>query len=276
MQKMKALQLPLALILTLVLILSGCAKTDQQAEIVKPPEQKEADIEEKRTSIEEDEQEELIVVQEIGPSETKKKIIQATPPAKKRDPEVIYAERRKKVYEFVRINGENYPVPLVWRGARLVEKSPPRSQLAQIPMDFTWNRSKLYIEKHSCDAFIVMAEKAREEGIHLVVHSGYRSIGYQRRIFKKLMADGRTWEDLVRYVAPPGYSEHVMGTVVDLYPSDWRFAATKEYSWLKENGENFGFRETYPESSPRGFPWEAWHWRYIGEIENADIDSAER
>ena len=81
------------------------------------------------------------------------------------------------------------------------------------------------------------------------------------------MAEGRTWEDLVRYVAPPGYSEHMLGVVVDLYPSNWRFASTPEYQWLKENASTYHFVESYPEINPEGFPWEAWHWKYISPDE---------
>jgi D-alanyl-D-alanine carboxypeptidase len=78
------------------------------------------------------------------------------------------------------------------------------------------------------------------------------------------MAEGREFNDIVRYVAPPGYSEHALGTVVDFTPSNWRFAGTPAYNWLKNNAGRFGFFETLPESSKRETPWEAWHWKYIG------------
>ena len=182
---------------------------------------------------------------------------------------VIRAEKHKTVREFVQIKGKSYRVPLPWRGAKIVEPSPEPSRLIQIPLQFTWEQSQIFVEKDSCRAFVFMAEQALLEGVHLMVHSGYRSVWYQRRIFEKLMAKGRTWDDLVRYVAPPGYSEHATGTVVDLYPSDWRFAETEAYGWLQKNAARFGFKQTYPEVSSRGFPWEAWHWRFMGLAESA-------
>ena len=190
--------------------------------------------------------------------------------------EKISVAKYKKKYEFVKIEGEFYPVPPPWRGKKITSQEPKLPALKQIPIEFTYNQSKLYLEGKARDAYVEMAESALEEGVHLLAHSGYRSVRYQRVIFAKLMDQRRTWEDLVRYVAPPGYSEHMLGRAVDLYPSNWRFADTQEYQWLKENGARFGFIETYPEISDAGFPWESWHWSYIGrsnDVSDEDIAS---
>ncbi len=182
--------------------------------------------------------------------------------------EQIAAEKGKKKYEFVEIGGEIYPVSKPWLGRKITADPPELSELKQIPTAFTYNQTKLYLEKNACDAFVRMAEQAIEADVHLLVHSGYRSVRYQRVIFNKLMKQGRTWEDLVRYVAPPGYSEHMLGRAVDLYPSNWKFAETNEFQWLQENGSRFGFFETYPEKNDAGFPWESWHWNYVGNSED--------
>jgi len=179
----------------------------------------------------------------------------------------IHALKTKKVFEYVSIGGEKYPVPLPWRGKERKVKPLDHSTLKQIPLEFSHEGSKLYILESACDAFVRMAEKAKEENIILIVHSGYRSIWYQRKIFKQLMATGRAWDDLVRYVAPPGYSEHMLGSVVDLYPSNWSFASTSEYQWLKKHAAEYGFTETYPESAIDGFPWEPWHWKFTDPAE---------
>lgn len=192
------------------------------------------------------------------------------------DIEQIGAVKSKNKYEFARIEDELYPVPPPWRGRKITSDTPKPADLKQIPIEFTFNQSKLYLEEKACKAFAEMAERALKEDVHLLAHSGYRSVRYQRVIFAKLMAQGRTWEDLVRYVAPPGYSEHMLGRAVDLYPSNWRFADTREYQWLQENGAHFGFVETYPEMSDAGFPWESWHWSYIGrsnDVSDEDVAS---
>ena len=178
--------------------------------------------------------------------------------------------KEKRVFEFVYIDGERYGVPRPWRGQKITQKSTDPSTLKQIPLEFAYNESKLFLTEEARDAFVVMAEAAREDGIELIAHSGYRSAWYQQKIFIKLMAEGRTWDDLVRYVAPPGYSDHMLGESVDLYPSNWRFASTEAYQWLRENAYLYNFHETYPEASSRGFPWEAWHWKYIAPKENGE------
>ncbi len=183
------------------------------------------------------------------------------------DIEIVEAASKKKVFDYVRIDGVKYLVPIPWRGRRLQVKPLIPPAFKMIPVEFSYNRQKLYILIDACNALVRMAEKARGEDITLLVHSGYRSIWYQKKIFKRLMAEGRTWDDLVRYVAPPGYSEHMLGTVVDLYPSNWSFASTPAYKWLKEHALSYGFTETYPKAGLDGFPWEPWHWKFASPEE---------
>ena len=174
------------------------------------------------------------------------------------------AQEYKKVAEFVEINGERYRIPSPWAGRKVQEPPPSPSAMKKIPLEFARKQMELYIHREACNAFIVMAEAALLDDVQLLVNSGFRSKWYQEKIFKKLMAEGRTWEDMVRYVAPPGYSEHMLGTAVDFFPSNWRFASTEQYEWLRKNAASFGFIERYPERSSEGFPWESWHWKYVG------------
>lgn len=181
------------------------------------------------------------------------------------------AQTYKKVVEFVEINGKKYRIPSPWAGRKVQDAPPSPSAMKRIPLEFTQKQMELYVHRDACDAFIVMAEAAQRDDVQLLVNSGFRSEWYQEKIFKKLMAKGRTWEDLVRYVAPPGYSEHMLGTAVDFFPSNWRFASTEQYEWLQQNAESFGFIERYPERSSEGFPWESWHWKYVGADQGGAI-----
>lgn len=167
--------------------------------------------------------------------------------------------------ETITINGIDYMIPEPWAGNRL---DPPRfeySSFRQVPEKYSWNNSKIYIVVKAHAALVEMLAEAEEDGILLKVESGYRSERYQKSIFKRMIAKGRTFDDIVRYVAPPGYSGHVFGTAVDFYPSNWRFADTPDYKWLQENGARFNFEETYFRTNTLKMPWEAWHWNYIGE-----------
>jgi len=167
--------------------------------------------------------------------------------------------------EMVTIDSHQYPVPEPWQGHKMEGPSwLPVPPLVPVPREFVENRGAIYLLPAARDAFVAMAEKAKQDGILLVIDSGYRSAHYQRKVYHKQMEEGKTFAEVARYVAPPGYSEHMLGLAVDFSPSDWRFAKTPAYAWLKQHAVQFGFRETYPESRPGHQPWEPSHWRYIG------------
>jgi len=197
-------------------------------------------------------------------------------PAAAPSPAEIEARLQKRVFEFVEIAGRHHEVPRPWRGNKITQPQPPASAMEQLPLEFSWKESRIYVHRLAHRAFVRMAEKAKEERIHLLAHSGFRSRAYQEKIFTTLMAEGRTWEDLVRYVAPPGYSSHMLGFSIDLYPSNWRFASTDAYRWLRRHAGGFGFYETYPEFGRGGYPWEAWHWQFIPEEDNGEAVSVEQ
>jgi D-alanyl-D-alanine carboxypeptidase len=169
------------------------------------------------------------------------------------------------ITEKVIIDGQEYPVPSPWHGNRLYAPEYTFESFKKIPSEFTVNNSKVYVLAESQPHLVALLERAKEDGIDLRVESGYRSVSYQKRIFKRMFEKGRTFEDIVRYVAPPGYSQHMFGTAVDFYPSNWRFAETPQYIWLQENAHAFGFEETYSQYNALKMPWEAWHWNYAGK-----------
>ncbi len=166
--------------------------------------------------------------------------------------------------EIVVISDVRYPVPPPWQGHKLDAPSLTVPPLMKIPVNLTENESKLYLLKDACLALIAMADEAEKENVHFQIDSSYRSSWYQKKIFMRMMREGREFEDIIRYVAPPGYSEHALGTVVDFTPSNWRFAGTSTYTWLQMHAKKYGFFETLPQYPKRKTPWEAWHWQYLG------------
>ena len=167
------------------------------------------------------------------------------------------------IHETVVIDGKEYHVPDRWQGRKIEAPALSFPELTKIPETLSYKQSKLFMLDAANQALQKMAEEAGEDQVQLLVHSAYRSLWFQRKIFMRRFQEGKSFEDVVRYVAPPGYSEHALGTVVDFYPSDWRFADTKAYTWLKNNGARYHFFESYPEHSDTGLAWEAWHWRWI-------------
>jgi len=129
----------------------------------------------------------------------------------------------------------------------------------------------MYLRAEALNAFLAMAQAARKDGAELRIVSSYRSGSYQEGLYERAVRrDGLSQ----RYSAPPGHSEHQLGTTVDL--SDARgtsvleegFARTFESRWLEQNAERFGFRRSYRDDTVArtGYVTEPWHWRYHGAV----------
>lgn len=111
----------------------------------------------------------------------------------------------------------------------------------------------------------------------LIVASGYRSPAYQIATLASYFVNIHHYDiaSTLTQVALPGCSQHcsVSRTALDLtnldgQPSDGSphdFAESLEYAWLKINGQNFGFHESYPPDNDEGIMWEPWHWQYLPE-----------
>ncbi len=175
--------------------------------------------------------------------------------------------------ETVEIGGKIYQIPFAWHGKKLAVPSFSRQSFQQLPAEYVHGKEAVYIKKEALQPLISMMDEAALEGIVLQVETAYRDIETQKKIFLRKFRQGRSWDDVVRYVAPPGYSEHMLGLAVDFYPSGWRFAQTKGYSWLKKHAKEYGFVESYPRVPIPGhakIAWESWHWFYTGcQKENA-------
>ncbi|MEN8199585.1 MAG: M15 family metallopeptidase [Thermodesulfobacteriota bacterium] len=169
--------------------------------------------------------------------------------------------------ETVSIDSQLYSVPESWLGYRL--EAPPQTNLSlvMVPPEFAKDNGRIFLLTEACNAFQQMAEAAKEDGVTMLIDSGYRSLSYQKQVYKRLMAEDRSFTDIARYVAPPGYSEHMLGLAVDFVPSNWRFADSPVYQWLLTNGQRFGFSESYPRISSDKRPWEPSHWRYCPHIQ---------
>ena len=125
-------------------------------------------------------------------------------------------------------------------------------------------------------AFLKMQEAAKKEGIKLRIVSGYRSSDYQKTVFKKKFADKQHFSiDQVvkraKWSAPSGYSEHHTGLAMDINSLSSSFEKTKEYRWLKENAEKYGFEQSFPKGNKQNVGIEPWHWRYVGDEESKKI-----
>ena len=102
-----------------------------------------------------------------------------------------------------------------------------------------------------------MKEAALKDGVVLRPISTYRSYEYQAGLVRLTKNPS--------YVAAAGHSQHQLGTAIDfntVNPADEDIPALK---WLRKHAGEFGFSLSFPkgEEKETGYPYEAWHYRYI-------------
>jgi D-alanyl-D-alanine carboxypeptidase len=118
-----------------------------------------------------------------------------------------------------------------------------------------------------------MSEAARAAGSPLVISSAWRSYQYQERLYASALAR-QPREEVEKTLAPPGHSQHQLGTAIDFGSIDVSFAETAAGQWLFANAGSFGFSLSFPrgEESLTGYSWEPWHYRYVGRSAAQLID----
>lgn len=116
-------------------------------------------------------------------------------------------------------------------------------------------------------AWRVMQVTAAEEGVQLLLVSGFRSIAEQAAIIERKLERGLALDAILSGVAPPGYSEHHSGRAIDIAtagapPLTESFEKTPAFAWLCSNAGDFGFVLSFPRDNPYGYVFEPWHWCY--------------
>jgi zinc D-Ala-D-Ala carboxypeptidase len=110
---------------------------------------------------------------------------------------------------------------------------------------------------------------ALENGVELLLVSGFRSVSYQADLIRRKIAAGQDIQSILKVNAAPGFSEHHTGRAVDVATPGTRpltedFAKSAAFTWLGENARRFGFRMPYGVDNVYGFAYEPWHWSQIG------------
>lgn len=133
-----------------------------------------------------------------------------------------------------------------------------------------------------------MIQDAGEQGVELLVCSGYRSYESQQKHFEtsvqSLQNSGYTEaaaiESTQRLIARPGTSEHQTGLALDIVTPSYQglddgYAETDAAKWLLEHAAEYGFILRYPKDKEAitkiGF--EPWHYRYVGKKAASEIMS---
>lgn len=123
-------------------------------------------------------------------------------------------------------------------------------------------------EETCYEAFINMANAAKQDDVTLILTSGYRTRESQTSIYNNMKnSKGEAYAD--EYAARPGSSEHETGLALDILTYNAyteTFKTTKAYEWLHEHADGYGFIERYQEGKEylTGYAAESWHYRYVG------------
>lgn len=152
-----------------------------------------------------------------------------------------------------------------------------------LPEDFeielaNYDRSRQF-DARAIDELIAMIRDMKASGAsNIWIQSAYRTPEYQERLFNNKVQEfinmGKTREQAEiyasRWVNKSETSEHNLGLAVDFNNVKPEFENTKEFEWLTQNAENYGFVLRYKKEKKEitSVSYEPWHWRYVG-VEHA-------
>lgn len=143
-----------------------------------------------------------------------------------------------------------------------------------------------FLQTETQHAFDKMRSAALNDGIDLLVVSGYRSFNRQRQIwnrkYQKYQAQGllpdQIFDKIVEYSTVPGTSRHHWGTDIDIIDQSASYSGDvlvpdkfhgngpfcKMKEWMEKNARTFGFELVYTLNDRRtGFKYEPWHYSYV-------------
>ncbi|MDO8430680.1 MAG: M15 family metallopeptidase [Candidatus Taylorbacteria bacterium] len=142
------------------------------------------------------------------------------------------------------------------------------ARLTEIPNKYKYSDSKiLKIHAQVWTYLQKMIDESAKTNIQIYVDSAYRSFTEQWALkgqYKVIYGAGSANQ----FSADQGYSEHQLGTTVDLITSGLEgqlegFEKTKAYDWLINNAYKYGFILSYPKDN-KFYVFEPWHWRFVG------------
>lgn len=121
------------------------------------------------------------------------------------------------------------------------------------------------LRKEAYEQFKKMVDDANKQGIEFVADTTYRSFDTQETIYNNYAYE-HTREETDLYAARPGYSEHELGTAIDISNVWYIEEGDDEYKWIEKNGYKYGYIIRYKKSKEdiTKYAAEGWHIRYVG------------
>lgn len=142
------------------------------------------------------------------------------------------------------------------------------ARLTEIPSEYKYSDLKtLKIGTETWPYLKKMIGAAKDDNIDIYVSSAFRSFNEQTAL-KTNYSVTYGVGTANQFSADQGYSEHQLGTTVDLTTTGLNggldgFDTTEAYKWLTSNAYKYGFILSYPNNNTY-YVYEPWHWRFVG------------
>lgn len=194
------------------------------------------------------------------------------------------------LFSVAKATADVQPAPAVYAAAQtedwrliLVNEENPLAESYSVDTSAADTVTGKELQREAAEQYRAMQAAAKEEGIELMLCSGYRSVEYQTGLFErkkqyylnKGLSEAEAEEQAATVVAIPGCSEHNCGLAADIVTPehqnlDTAFEDTAAFGWLSNHAAEYGFILRYPEGKQAytGIIYEPWHYRYVG-VENA-------
>ncbi|MFH0866432.1 MAG: M15 family metallopeptidase [Bacteroidota bacterium] len=162
---------------------------------------------------------------------------------------------------------------------------PSKDTLFTLVSDLYTNLSGMYIRKDVLNAYKVMYDSAKKDGIKLLIISATRNFNAQKSIWEGKYTGSSLYygqnlattypdkvkrsEYILKYSSMPGTSRHHWGADIDINSTSLSTfetgAGKKVYEWLLENANKYGFCQPYTTKDSlrkTGYEEEKWHWSF--------------
>lgn len=190
----------------------------------------------------------------------------------------IYKENENIIYCLNVINYPNFLLPSSYTHKAIIngtltfvntnyilsDSYVPKNLVEVTDVDYIERKNQtMKLEKETFEAYKMLEKDAKNKGYELTIFSAYRSYEYQSDLYK--------YSTDKSFVAKPGASEHQTGLAIDIGKRNsgltGHFDQTKESFYLMNNAYKFGFILRYPKNGDdiTGYPYESWHYRYVGK-----------
>ncbi len=182
---------------------------------------------------------------------------------------IIHAINKVNYPNFLTPNSTNFPamkknnILFVNTNYNLKNTYIPKNLVKIDNVDYIKRENQvMQLDEETLNAYQELFKASLLDNLYLIIYSAYRSYEYQEELYNKEPND---------YVAKPGASEHQTGLAIDIGTTNTGLTAyfdnTLESMWLEKNAHKFGFILRYPKDKENitGYPYESWHYRYVGK-----------